>query len=276
MNRLLGKFLRITVFDDIKLRLINPLEYQQKTFLLGKLLEPEVTHTICSVLRPGMTFFDIGANLGYYTLLASKIVGSGGEVHAFEPAPVQFRHLSLNVRINRSKNVRLNNLALAERSGDRELFLSDGWNQGVHSFAKIPGSAHSRLVQCISLDEYVDGTGVAQIDVMKMDVEGAELLVLSGGKRTLAGLHPRVIIFEACDQHARAQGYTTSEVKQLLTESGYRIFRLDSSAQLVEAGLSSAESYANLVALSASADRWHYEALGIDLAKSAGRRTAGT
>lgn len=275
MNRLLGKFLRITVFDDIKLRLINPLEYQQKVFLLGKeLLEPEVTQTLCSVLRPGMTFFDIGANLGYYTLLASKIVGSCGEVHAFEPAPVQFRHLALNVKINRAKNIRLNNLALAERSGDKELFLSDGWNQGIHSFAKMSGPAHSCLVQCTSLDEYVDRAGVAQIDVMKMDVEGSELFVLGGGKSALVDLRPRVIIFEACEGHAQAQGYSTSEVKQLLSEKGYRILRLAPSAQPIEAVLASPEDYANLVAVHASAEGWYYEALGMDLARRAGRGLA--
>src|SRR5215831_8820539 len=186
VNRLLGSFIRIRLFGGIKIRLLNPIEFHQSTLLFGKeVYEPEVTRALFSILKPGMIFFDIGANLGYYTLFASKLVGSEGEVHAFEPAPAQFRHLTLNARINRANNIRLNNLAMAESSGQRELFLSDGWNHGTHSFARVSEGSRSCRVLCSTIDEYAARAGVARIDVMKMDAEGSELFILKGAKKTL-------------------------------------------------------------------------------------------
>ena len=275
VNRLLGTFLRITLFEGIRIRLLNPLEFHQKILLLGKeVYEPEVTVALGSLLKPGMVFFDIGANLGYYTLLASKAVGGGGEVHAFEPAPAQFRHLTLNARINRAINVKLNNLALAESSGVREMFLSDGWNHGTHSFAKVGGVSKSYTVQCTTVDEYIARTGVARIDVMKIDAEGSELLILKGARKTLLDLRPRVIVFEACEEHARAQRYSTSEVKEYLIANGYRVIKLDSASSPTEADAASPETYANLAAIHTSAESWYYEALSARLAGRAMRKYA--
>ena len=83
-----------------------------------------------------MTVVDIGANLGYFTLLASFLVGDTGCVHAFEPSHEQFKHLELDIGLNRVINVVLNNCAVAEGSGEREFFLMEGWNSGIHSLAK--------------------------------------------------------------------------------------------------------------------------------------------
>ena len=253
VNRLLGRFLRITTSDGIKLRLTNPLEYNQRTLLYtNSVYEPEVTSIMSSILEAGNTFFDVGANLGYYTLLASKRVGFHGQVHAFEPAPQQFEHLSLNVRINRATNVVLNNVALSEAPGEREMLFSLGWNQGTHSFGVAEGATMTGLVRCRTIDEYVASNRIKQIDVLKVDVEGAELLVFRGAEKTIRSFSIPVIFFEACEHHSRALGNTTIEVKSYLRHLGYDIFRLngDSGFERTE---DVEEEFANLIAIHARA-----------------------
>src|SRR5262249_10302836 len=160
------------VFDGIKLRLINPLEYHQKILLFGEReYEQQMINMLGHVLKPGMVFFDVGANMGYHTLLASRLVGTEGQVHAFEPAPTQFHHLKLNVQINNASNIVINNCAVADSIGEKEFFISEGWNQGIHSLGKLPGREKSCRVSCISIDDYIERNGIKQIDVMKVDVE---------------------------------------------------------------------------------------------------------
>jgi FkbM family methyltransferase len=250
INRLLGKFLRITTREGVRLRLTNPLEYHQRTLLYDNAgYEPEVTSAILSVLQEGHTFFDVGANLGYYTLLASKKVGSSGRVHAFEPAPAQFEHLMLNARINRTANVVLNNIALAEARGERDMLLSLGWNQGTHSFGATEGPTRAYRVPCATIDEYVATNALERIDAMKVDVEGAELLVFRGAEKTLRSLAIPVIFFEACEHHTRALGHSTREVKSFLRQLGYDAFRLTSGSGLKHAAQDVEEGFANLVAI---------------------------
>lgn len=264
MNRLLGKFLKVYLLDDVTIRLINPLEYHQRMLLFGEAYEAEVTSYLLAVLRPGMVFVDVGANLGYYTLLAAKSVGSEGRVHAFEPAPVQFEHLSLNVEVNGGTNVVLNDCALAEGDGKEvKLFLADGWNHGTHSLGQGVGEQRRICtVRCTSLDEYVARHSITRLDVMKMDVEGAELRVLRGSVRTIERLKPQVVVFEACEALARSLGDSTREVKEFLEARGYVIFRLDAAFELLRANASEEEAYANLVAIHFRADSLCYKALG--------------
>lgn len=250
VNRLLGKFLVVTVFDEIRLRLINPLEYLQHSLLLSdEGFEPEVSRVISRLLSPGMVVVDVGANLGLYTLLASMRVGPAGQVHSFEPAPVQFHHLSLNLRLNRVSNVVANNMALADHRGTRTLYLSTGWNQGTHSLGRAAESVSPCTVSCATLDDYADERGLHRIDLMKADVEGAELLVLSGARKTIDRLRPGLVLLEADEGYCRALGYSTRDVKAFLELFGYRLYRLlpDRPPELTTA--ESTEDHSNLAAL---------------------------
>jgi FkbM family methyltransferase len=257
-NRVFGRFLQVKVFDGVSLRLINPLEYHQWMLLCANnAFENDVTQLLSTALRPGMVFFDIGANLGYYTLLASARVGRQGHVHAFEPAPAQYRHLEMNARLNQARNVTLNNCALAETAEEREFYLSEGWNHGTHSLGNAAGKTGGIRISCATLDEYVHRARVARIDVMKVDVEGAEWLVFRGGERTFSLAPPRLLVFEACERHAQALGFSTVEVKKFLARRGYSIYRLRPSALPAPASAFSVEEFANLAAVHSSAkNRW--------------------
>lgn len=154
--------------------------------------EPEVVRTVQSVVRPGWVAVDIGANIGYFTLLLAKLVGPRGRVITFEPLPENFRILAENVRLNGYQNVTLEPSAVMERPGcvrlhrPREQFLT-----GTATTLAGPGA--SLQVPAVSLDGYLDGRG-ERVRFVKIDVEGAEGWVLDGMRRILAEDAPIVLV----------------------------------------------------------------------------------
>jgi FkbM family methyltransferase len=262
VNRILGKFIIVKVFDGTKLRLINPLEYHQKPLLFGEEeYEPQIVSLLANALGPGKVFFDVGANMGYHSLLASKIVGSEGRVHAFEPSPAQFKHLKLNVGINQAGNVVLNNSAVAESSEDRELYISVGWNQGTHSLRRTADQGESCRVGCVSIDDYVEKSGIKRIDAIKVDVEGAELFVFKGAQRVLGSMPPPLLVFESCEGFSQSFAYSTRDAKQMIAQYGYALYNIELGPEPVQVSSSSIERYANIVAIHSSADDCYNRAL---------------
>lgn len=150
--------------------------------------EPETIRFVLSFLQPGMTFWDVGAHVGEYSLLASRKVGFAGRVEAFEPQAAIFHFLEHNQAANRASNVRLHPIAVSDRSGQVEIALhSDPARTFINPGAPL-ASLPTTQVTAASLDEFA----VAQHQVpnlIKVDVEGAERLVLEGA-RTLLGLPP--------------------------------------------------------------------------------------
>lgn len=153
--------------------------------------EPSVSRLLKSLLKPGMIFLDCGANNGYYSLLASRWVGPGGIVFAFEPSPKTYSRLLRNVRLNQAENVRLFNCALGREDGVARLNLSDK-SDGLNSLLKIEGASQRIVVPLRRIDDIIWEGGV---DVVKMDVEGGERDILEGMRRVLAlSRNPQVIM----------------------------------------------------------------------------------
>ena len=153
--------------------------------------EPETFELIWGILKPGMVFFDIGAHIGQYSLLGA---GVGAIVHAFEPDPETFRMLTRNIYQNHLKEVRANHFALSRQRESVEICPGQADNIGS-SFIR-PSSVESNRIRipCMSLDEYVSENQIRQIDLVKIDVEGAELEVLSGGRYALGeALRPKLV-----------------------------------------------------------------------------------
>lgn len=152
--------------------------------------EPAESAYLAWRLRPGMTFVDAGANIGWFSLLASRAVGDTGRVLAFEPEPSCFRLLEMNLARNGCGNVAAFPLALGERPGWVDLHV-DGWNLGDHrTYPSEPGRP-TRRVRQIALDE-LPGLD-APLDVVKIDVQGAEEGVIRGMQRLLAA-SPAVVV----------------------------------------------------------------------------------
>jgi FkbM family methyltransferase len=167
------------------------------TRLLGEgIWEPAETATFLSCLKPGTCVFDVGANIGYYTLLAARAVGPAGVVYAFEPEPRNFALLSRSVAENGFTNVRALAAAVSDRAGRSRLHL-DGANFGAHSFEV--GSLRTPTgrfvdVDAVPLDRFVDEARTFEAGVVvKIDVQGAEALVVEGARELLA--LPRATVF---------------------------------------------------------------------------------
>lgn len=181
------------------------------------LYELEKQIAIKPFVQPGMTVFDIGANAGFYTLAFSRLVGSEGSVWAFEPFAENANNLLRHMKVNQLDNVTLVQAALADQGGIM------GFKVGKNHYTGTIAEEESYKVPALVLDELVE-TGVAPVpDVIKIDVEGAESLVLEGARRLLKSKKTTLFIsLHGDEEKARCQ--------KILDDLEYKIFMLDGSA----------------------------------------------
>jgi FkbM family methyltransferase len=183
------------------------------------------TELLSGFLHPGDTFIDVGANIGWYTLVASRIVGAKGRVFAFEPAPGSFELLACNAALNHCDNARLEPKALSDKHTSISLNLGVT-NKGHNSILKTPDTGESVSVEAVSLDEYL-GSDPGDIALIKIDTEGAEGFVLAGMEQTLRK-HPRTVLFmEFYPTLIRQAGFEPLSLLQRFHDSGYEIQIID-------------------------------------------------
>ncbi len=170
-----------------------------------------------NILKPGMTIVDIGANVGLYSVIASKVVGKKGRVYSFEPEPLNYKVLKKNISLNNCQNVLCEQMALGDKSGTAYLF-KEARSIGTHSMIKKKhGSQEKISVKVTKLDEYFSST--KKIDAIKIDVEGFELSVLVGARMILKNVN--YLFFEFTKNERNDE--TTKFIKHL---SGFRYFYL--------------------------------------------------
>lgn len=187
------------------------------------LFEPGTIILIKKLLKEGMTFLDLGAHRGYYTLLASKLVGEKGRVFAFEPAPENFALLERNVK-GRS-NMTLVQKAVSNKSGTTRLFLSSK-NTANHSLYDAGDSRESVEVEVISLDEFFKDKD-SKIDVIKMDIEGAEMSALDGMPNIIKENENLRIITEFNPRALQVSGCLPLSFLERLVEYGFKLQVVD-------------------------------------------------
>ena len=123
------------------------------------------------------TVLDVGAHIGIFTLFAARAARKG-KVYALEPAPENFRLARLNMELNGANNVIGSNVAMSNETGKKEFFLS-GQNSGGHSFHPLePHQTQTLMVDTISLEDFMEGNNISQIDFLKMDCEGEEYEII--------------------------------------------------------------------------------------------------
>ena len=212
-------------------------------------------------LRSGMIFLDVGANIGIFSVLVSGLVGPKGRVLSFEPDPANFRRLARNIYMSRLSNVVLNRIALMDRKGlvPLKALVEDGWGMyssvgeplsGVEEPSGLSGGRVTHLVRCSTLDEYVRENGIRSVDLVKVDVEGAELSVLRGGEKLLRARRAPVLIIEFNRVTTRIMGYDLLELRRYVESLGYTLHRLVGGGRyLTKLGVLDIARYENLVAL---------------------------
>jgi FkbM family methyltransferase len=175
------------------------------------------------ILRKGQTIIDVGANQGEYSLWAVKQTGQNGKVIAFEPMDGLFEQLKTNFSLNPSYQKALIPIktGLSDKPGQLSLYGKEGDNEGVNTM--FPTDSHTVLIQEIkldSLDHQLKELNCGHVDLIKVDVEGAELQVLKGALRTLEAHRPYLMI-EINREACLAGGYEPEEIFELLRPLGY-------------------------------------------------------
>lgn len=216
----------------------------ERKIFRGEWTEFEERRVVSSMLEPGNVFVDAGANFGLYTLLASRLVGSAGQVHSFEPSPQEHEKLELNVRFNRIGNVTLNRMALGRAPGEAVLNVYGNGLGALNCLAKanVAAPVTEIRIPVTTLDDYVPKAGLSRLDFLKIDIEGAELPAFHGAARTLDGLRP-IILCEVSEELSRAFGYTPAELMDFLRGHAYEIFRTDGEAFRADARLPEAYNF---------------------------------
>lgn len=158
--------------------------------IAGGHYEPHVTRAISSTLQPGDTFVDLGANIGYYSLLAAAIVGPGGRVIGFEARPDNVWLARLSVRENGFRNVTLHNLAVADRATQLQMHAPDhtSLSKVVDESAEI--TEDFVAIPAVALDDAL--ADLARVDVIKMDIDGGEVRALRGMCGLLERCRPKL------------------------------------------------------------------------------------
>jgi len=188
--------------------------------------EPAVTALYREILQPGDVMVDVGANVGAHTLLAAHLVGPQGRVHAIEASPSIFARLRINLDANGAGQVLAHNIAVAEREGIVPIFLSDPSNLGASTIipgeADRLGAAHEALVPARPLQEIVPPEDLAAARLIKIDVEGAEWLVVQGMRDALPLLRPDVsILLEVNPKSIMHLGGTLAKLVDIFTQAGF-------------------------------------------------------
>jgi FkbM family methyltransferase len=177
-----------------------------------------------------MTIFDIGANIGYFSLISGRQVGEKGKVFAFEPAPKNFSLIRMNIEVNGFSNIIPVAKAVSNCSGKQKLFLAS--DPGEHSLSDYVGTEFIE-VDVTSVDEFVRSQNLS-VDLIKMDVEGSEMRVLEGMAETIAKNPYLKIITEFSPHHLESRGCVPAAFLERLMGYGFKLHVIDEKSNRQE------------------------------------------
>jgi FkbM family methyltransferase len=217
-------FLVVELHPGVFMRLANVTVIEKEIVREG-MFERETVEVFLALLSSGMTVLDVGANIGQYTLVAAHAVGPYGQVHAFEPTAEIASELRCNVALNEFQNVTINEVAVADSRGEQLLYCTDPGSPGTNTIMNpVEQPCTTSKVRTVTLDDYLAERGVSDVDVMKLDVEGAELLVLRGAERLLRGPRAPVLLLEVNPRTLALSGSSAELLLELLKDWGYTYY----------------------------------------------------
>lgn len=150
--------------------------------------EKGITAIFEKYLEKGDVVFDVGANIGYYTLLSASLIGKEGEVYSFEPVPATFNRLKFNLSLNNFQNIIPENLGVSDKNDKQKVFLPTNY--------KITGEHKGELqeVNLITIDSYVKENKIKKLDLIKIDTDGFDFSILQGAINTIQRFKPKIIV----------------------------------------------------------------------------------
>ncbi|HMR92392.1 MAG TPA: FkbM family methyltransferase [Chitinophagaceae bacterium] len=222
------------IFNGLLMQ-VCPAEHIQRQILWHGIYEKEASHFARSLLRPGDVMIDIGANTGYYTLIAAAAVKQQGRVIAFEPVP-RLRHLlEAQLVTNRLGNVTVESAALGEQKGQAAFFVAGDDNTGMSGLRPQENFSGVTLQADITpLDTWLATHPQPAIRLIKIDTEGAELQVLRGMRHTIEKYQP-VLLLELMNELLALFNHHATEIYDLLQGTGYKAYTIKKRNRLAPA-----------------------------------------
>jgi len=184
------------------------------------------------LVKRGDVVVDIGAHIGHYTLIAADLVGEDGKVFAFEPAPDNYAFLVKNVEVNGYNNVTTVQKAVSNKGGTTKLLLNPH-DTGQHAIYNGYDDRNSLVIETVTLDDFFKDKE-NRIDIIKMDVEGAEMLVLQGMSEILKRNNDLKIFTEFSPTMLRRAGSSPEEYLKQLMSSGFKLFYINEKSETLE------------------------------------------
>jgi FkbM family methyltransferase len=196
---------------------------------------------IAATLKPGDIFVDVGANIGFYSLIASHFVGQTGLVISFEPSKKTFLNLSKNIELNHifSTNIHPHNTGLGNFDnetlilrrdtgyGDAEKYIAPKNNMLDHKLPNVAALDESEEITVTTLDGLLRGTNTKTVNFIKLDTEGFELFALQGAKETITNSRNIILMLECTPLGTARAGYTQLDVSDFMKSCGLNMFYFD-------------------------------------------------
>jgi FkbM family methyltransferase len=201
-------------------------------FITREDYEPELAY-LENLLSPGDVFVDGGANFGIYTVVAASLVGSSGRVLSFEPGEASFAILQKNIDINQFDNVTAFQAGLSDREGTARFYHIENAPNSYSLGAEATSTNNFEEIVTTTLDRVLETEKLDRLDALKLDVEGAEEMVLRGSQSTLEQYRP-IVLFEISESATQRLGLKKDGAWQFLQQLGYSFFTIRDRTDLVE------------------------------------------
>jgi len=200
---------------------LNRSSYVDQCIVRDGVFEADCVKIVRALVKPGQVVLDVGANIGYYTIILAKLVGPEGRVFAFEPTQHFRTVLERNVAANKLTNVEIISTGLSSKAGKGQIEIGQS-TATLH----VPGGAQLEASESISLttlDAFARDRNLERLDFIKVDIDGHEPAFLDGAHDTLTRLDPPILL-EISHQHYLEAGVTAWDFFARLQRDGYRIF----------------------------------------------------
>ena len=193
--------------------------------------EPVETEIVKKEIKENDIVLDVGANIGYYSLIFAQLIGKSGKVYSFEPDPTNFEILKKNILVNKHENVILENKAVSNKEGNLKLYLSTE-NNGMHRIYPSKWCKESIDINSIKIDNYFNKN--QKIDFIKLDIEGAEYDALLGMESIIQNNENIVIFIEFVPTSLEEHGTNPEKVIDFFINHKFKIFKINNIAEKKE------------------------------------------